>query len=626
EQSKIQNPKSKIPTVGITGTGGAGKSTLTDELVRRFLNDFDDIHIAILSVDPTRRRTGGALLGDRIRMNAIYGEHTERVYMRSFATRQAHRATSQALRQSIDVCRAAGFDLIVIETAGIGQSDTEVAELVDLSLYVMTSDFGAPTQLEKIGMLDVADFVALNKFEKRGSQDGLRDVRKQVQRNRAAFGQAPEAMPVFPTMASHFNDPGVSRLYLALLDHLNEHFDFGRASRIYRQDELPEVDPGRHAIIPPKRQRYLGEIVETCRDYRAWAEGQVDLARKWGQAMGAKAQVEHWSPEDREQLVARLDEMAAHWWDKLEARCKKFLENWDAVAAQYRQEAFSYQVRRREITVPLYHTSLSGTPVPRVAVPKTEEPGERLRFALLENLPGYYPFTAGVFPFKRAGEDPTRMFAGEGSPERTNRRFHLVSEAMPARRLSTAFDSVTLYGFDPHLRPDIYGKVGNSGVSICTLDDMKKLYSGFDLTDPKTSVSMTINGPAPMILAMFLNTAIDQQVERFLKEKGRWDAAQRVVAEKLGADRPQYVPYGPRGREEGLPASHDGSGLGLLGCAGSDLVDWGVLSGDEYGTLKAQALNVARGTVQADILKEDQAQNTCIFSTEFALRTMGDIQ
>jgi len=621
-QSRIPNPESNIPVLGVTGTGGAGKSTLTDELIRRFLNDFDDVHVAVLSVDPTRRRTGGALLGDRIRMNAIYGEHSERVYMRSFATRQAHRATSQALREAVDVCRAAGFDLIVVETAGIGQSDTEITELVDVSLYVMTADFGAPTQLEKIGMLDVADFVALNKFEKRGSQDALRDVRKQVQRNRAAFGQGPEEMPVYPTMASHFDDPGVSRLYLALLNHLNIRFAFGRTSHVYRADGLPDVDPGTLAVIPPRRQRYLGEIAETCRTYRTWAEQQVDYACRWGQAVGAGQQVEAWGPDDQEQLTGRLGEMAAYWWGKLDARCKHILEHWEDVAARYRQDAFTYAVRQRAITVPLYHTSLSGTRVPRVVLPRTEDPGARLRFALLENLPGYYPFTAGVFPFKRDGEDPTRMFAGEGSPERTNRRFHLVSADMPAKRLSTAFDSVTLYGFDPDERPDIYGKVGNSGVSICTLDDMKKLYSGFDLTDPKTSVSMTINGPAPMLLAMFLNTAVDQQVERFLKAQGRWTEAEAVSARYDTT----YTPYGPKGREADLPPPHDGGGLGLLGCSGADLVAAGILSQDEYEALKAQALGVVRGTVQADILKEDQAQNTCIFSTEFGLRMMGDIQ
>ena len=625
--SKIQNLKSKAPALGITGTGGAGKSTLTDELIRRFLNDFDDVSIAVLSVDPTRRRTGGALLGDRIRMNAIYGDGaSERVYMRSFATRQANRSTSQALQDSMDVCRAAGYDLIILETAGIGQSDTEIVDLTDLSLYVMTHDFGAPTQLEKIGMLDLADLVALNKYEKRGSRDALRDVRKQVQRNRMRFDASPEDMPVYPTMASHFGDPGVTRLYLALVDRLNEEFDFDRRSELYSWDEVPEPDPADVAIIPPNRQRYLGEIAETCQDYRSWAEQQVEYARKWGEAKGARAQVDDWAPEDQEQLAGRLDAMVDHWWAKLDARCKDILDQWDDLKEAYQQDEFTYTVRGRDIEVPLYRESLSGTKIPRVALPKTDAPGEQLRFALLENLPGYFPFTAGVYPFKREGEDPTRMFAGEGSPERTNRRFHLVSSDAPANRLSTAFDSVTLYGFDPAKRPDIYGKVGNAGVSICTLDDMKKLYSGFDLADRKTSVSMTINGPAPMLMAMFLNTAIDQQVEKHLREEGRWDEVDALIDEKLGDERPEYVPYGPDGREDGLPETHDGSGLGLLGCTGSDLVEWGALDADTYASIKADTLNVVRGTVQADILKEDQAQNTCIFSTDFALRLMGDIQ
>ncbi len=633
----------QAPVLGITGTGGAGKSTLTDELVRRFLGDFPELELAVLSVDPTRRRTGGALLGDRIRMNAVYGEHADRVYMRSFATRQAHRATSQALQDSIDVCRAAGFDLIVVETAGIGQSDTEVAELVDLALYVMTHDFGAPTQLEKIGMLDVADFVALNKFEKRGSRDALRDVKKQVQRNRVAFDRPPDQMPVFPTMASHFNDPGVSHLYLALLDRLNADFDFGRTSRLYDADALPEPDPNAQAVIPPGRQRYLAEIADACRGYRAWAEAQVETARKWGQAAGARAQVEDWAPEDRALLEARLDEMAEHWRGKLDPKSRHILDHWDALAAQYRQDELVYTVRGRDVRQPLAHTTLSGTPVPRVALPRTEDPGERLRFALLENLPGYFPFTAGVFPLKRTGEDPTRMFAGEGTPERTNKRFHLVSLGLPAKRLSTAFDSVTLYGRDPDPRPDIYGKVGNAGVSICTLDDMKKLYSGFDLADPKTSVSMTINGPAPTILALFMNTAVDQQVEAFLKVESRWDEAEAVIAERLGGDRPVYTPYESSGSEVvgpgasaphlepqtsnlQLPEGHDGSGLGLLGTTGQDLVAWGVLEQAEYDRIREETLKVVRGTVQADILKEDQAQNTCIFSTEFSLRSMGDVQ
>ena len=630
------------PVVGITGTGGAGKSTLTDELVRRFLNDFDDVQVAVLSVDPTRRRTGGALLGDRIRMNSLYGEHGDRVYMRSFATRQAHRATSQALREAVDVCRAAGFDLVVVETAGIGQSDTEVAELVDVSLYVMTSDFGAPTQLEKIGMLDAADLVALNKFEKRGAEDALRDVKKQVQRNRGDFATPPADMPVYPTMAAQFNDPGVSRLYLALLEQLAEH-GFTRESSLFAADALPALDPSELAVVPPARQRYLAEIADACRDYRAWAEGQVETARRWGQATGARAQVEDWDPGDRDALAGRLDEMAAHWWGKLDSRSRSVLENWDALAEQYRGDELVYTVRGKDIRQPLTRETLSGTKVPRVAVPRSEDPGERLWYALLENLPGRFPFTAGVFPLKREGEDPTRMFAGEGTPERTNKRFHLVSLGMPAKRLSTAFDSVTLYGRDPDRRPDIWGKVGTSGVSIATLDDMKKLYSGFDLCSPKTSVSMTINGPAPTILAMFMNTAVDQQVEQFLKDEGRWEAAEARIADELGDDRPRYVPFegeGGKGDEArggvasgvgdldhpALPEGHDGGGLGLLGTSGAELVVWGLLTGEEYEAIRERALQSVRGTVQADILKEDQAQNTCIFSTEFSLRCMADVQ
>ena len=616
----------RTPVIGITGTGGAGKSTLTDELVRRLLNDFGDAEVAILSVDPSRRSTGGALLGDRIRMNAIYGPNADRVYMRSFATRQNHRATSQALVDSIAVCRAAEFDVIIVETAGIGQSDTEITELADVSIYVMTHDFGAPTQLEKIGMLDVADFVVINKFEKRGSADALRDVRKQVQRNRAAFDRSPDDMPVYPTMASRFNDPGVTRLYLAVLDQLTEGHDFGRTSRLYDADTLPDVDAPSLAIIPPRRHRYLGEIADSSRSYRAGVSKQVEIARKWGEARGALEQIREWAPEDHEALAERLDQMQQYWWGKLDSDARRILSDWDQAAEKYQVEQYTYLVREKEIEVPLSTLSLSGIRVPRVALPSTTAPGERLRFAMLENLPGYFPYTAGVFPFKRAGEDPTRMFAGEGSPERTNRRFHLVSLGLPARRLSTAFDSVTLYGFDPHERPDIYGKVGNAGVSICTLDDMKRLYSGFDLCDSSTSVSMTINGPAPMILAMFMNTAIDQQVEYFLREAGRWTTVDAAIAEKLGETRPRYSPYGPGGPEADLPEGHDGSGLGLLGTCGTELVDWGLLDPDDLRRITEKALSVVRGTVQADILKEDQAQNTCIFSTEFALRMMGDVQ
>ena len=641
-RSPVPGPPSPAPVVGITGTGGAGKSTLTDELVRRFLNDFDDVRVAVLSVDPTRKRTGGALLGDRIRMNSLYGEHRDRVFMRSFATRQAHRATSGALAEAIGVCQAAGFDVVIVETAGIGQNDTEVADLVDVSLYVMTSDFGAPTQLEKIGMLDAADLVALNKFEKRGAQDALRDVRKQVQRNRGDFSAPPDDMPVYPTMAAQFNDPGVSRLYLALLDRLREH-GFDRASTLFDADALPDLDPGTLAVVPPARQRYLAEIADTARSYRQWAEDQIETARKWGQATGARAQVEAWAPEDRDRLSSRLDEMAEHWRARLDARSRSILDNWDALAEQYRADELVYTVRGREIRQPLTRETLSGTKIPRVALPRTQDPGERLRYALLENLPGQFPFTAGVFPLKREGEDPTRMFAGEGTPERTNKRFHLVSLGLPAKRLSTAFDSVTLYGRDPDPRPDVYGKVGTSGVSVATLDDMKKLYSGFDLCAPTTSVSMTINGPAPAILAMFMNTAVDQQVEAFLKAEGRWDAAAAEIDRQLGPDRPRYVAYEPggtgyevRGTNEDvprtgypvpdLPEGHDGSGLGLLGTSGPELVGWGLLSQDEYDDIRQRAMQSVRGTVQADILKEDQAQNTCIFSTEFSLRCMADVQ
>ena len=616
--------RTRVPVVGITGTGGAGKSTLTDEIVRRFINDFKDIRIAILAVDPSKRTTGGALLGDRIRMNAIYGANATHVYMRSFATRRAHRATSESLRESIAVCKEAGFNLIILETAGIGQSDTEITELTDVSIYVMTHDFGAPTQLEKIGMLDVADFVVLNKFEKRGSADALRDIRKQVQRNRGLWNEAVDSMPVYPTMASQFNDPGVSNLFLAILEHLNDAFSFNRTSTIYTEPAA-EINPASLAVIEPKRQRYLGEIVDASRNYRAYVSKQVKLARNWGEARGAKQQLDTWQPEDAELVRERLGDMEAHWWDQLDYRSRHVLEEWDERVARYKQDTYTYEVRSKAFTVPLYRTSLSGTDVPRVAMPRTEDPAERLRFALLENIPGYFPFTAGVFPFKREGEDPTRMFAGEGSPERTNRRFHLVSAGMPARRLSTAFDSVTLYGFDPHHRPDIYGKVGNSGVSICTLDDMKKLYSGFNLCDRATSVSMTINGPAPMILAMFMNTAIDQQVELYLREKGAWDAARSTIQENMQTS-PEYVPYGPQGIAEGLPEGHDGAGLGLLGTHGDQLVEWGILDADTYEDIKAKTLHAVRGTVQADILKEDQAQNTCIFSTEFALRMMGDVQ
>ena len=649
-RSTVASRQSPVPVVGITGTGGAGKSTLTDELVRRLLADFEDVRVAVLSVDPTRARTGGALLGDRIRMNTLYGEHADRAYMRSFATRQAHRATTASLRDAVRVAQDAGFDLVIVETAGIGQSDTEVAGLADVSLYVMTAEYGAPSQLEKIGMLDTADLVALNKFEKRGSEDALRDVRKQVQRNRQAFSEAPAAMPVYPTMAARFNDPGVSRLYLALLDALCPH-GFDRASTLYDAETLPDPDPAAGVLVPPKRQRYLAEIADTVRAYRTRTDAEALVAARWEQADGASMQLRDADEPDAADASARL---ADRVWESLSPETRRTLEAWDDLAEQYSGDEFVYQVRGRDVRQPLRRETLSGLKVPRVVLPRATSAADRVRFARQENVPGSFPYTAGVFPLKREGEDPTRMFAGEGSPERTNRRFHLVSQGLPAKRLSTAFDSVTLYGRDPGEAPDVYGKVGTSGVSIASLDDMKKLYSGFDLCAPTTSVSMTINGPAPTLLAMFMNTAVDQQAEAFLKAEGRWEDAESVIAERLGDDRPVYVPYepgtaremgngewevaegdagGPEGSgqspvpgPQSLPEGHDGSGLGLLGCTSADLVAWGVLAQQEYEAIRDRALSSVRGTVQADILKEDQAQNTCIFSTEFSLRVMGDIQ
>jgi len=601
-----------IPIVGITGTGGAGKSSLTDELVRRFLTEFENLDLAVISIDPSKVRTGGALLGDRIRMNSL---NPERVFMRSLATRSSNRTTSLAVKGAIEICKTAGFDLIIVETSGIGQSDTEIVNISDIPMYVMTSEYGAATQLEKINMLDLAELVVLNKFEKKGSLDALRDVRKQMKRNLGAWDQQPERMPVYPTIAAQFNDEGVNRLFKALTDKINSHYGLNWETKIYTNSE-PAEEIQAQAIIPGKRQRYLSEISETVRGYHEWAEEQVDIASKLDQVSGTIEQVDRWEPEDKEPLNKKLKNMRGHWLSKLDARCKKILDGWNELYNEYRQDYVEVKVRDKTFKNEMFRKSLSGLDIPRVALPKTKHKGEQLKFALKENLPGYYPYTAGVFKFKREGEDPTRMFAGEGTPERTNKRFHYLSEGMPAARLSTAFDSVTLYGEDPDHRPDIYGKVGNSGVSICTLDDMKKLYSGFELTSPKTSVSMTINGPAPMILAMFMNTAIDQEVERYLKEHGQWEEAQKRIKEyfkEKNVDAPEY--YGE------LPASNNKFGLGLLGITGDKLVDE-----ETYNQIKEKALSVVRGTVQADILKEDQAQNTCIFSTDFALKMMGDIQ
>ncbi len=612
DENEIEIGSKIIPLIGITGTGGAGKSSLTDEIVRRFLTEFEDLTIGIISVDPSKIKTGGALLGDRIRMNSI---DTENVFMRSMATRASNRATSKGLLGAIELYKAAGFDLIIVETSGIGQSGTEIVEYTDIPIYVMTSEYGAATQLEKINMLDLAELVVLNKFEKKGSLDALRDIRKQMIRNTGQWHAKQEDMPVYPTIAAQFNDEGVNRLFKAMVDRINERYELEWETELYTNPE-PAEDIQAQAIIPGKRVRYLSEISESVRDYHAWAEEQAEIASKLDQVSGTIKQLESWSPDEKEEMQTKLSNMRDHWLSKLDSLPKNIIEGWDELYERYQQDYFEVEIRGRKFKNQLFRESLSGLKIPRVALPKTKHKGEQLKFALKENLPGYFPFTAGVFPFKREGEDPTRMFAGEGTPERTNKRFHYVSEGMPAARLSTAFDSVTLYGEDPGYRPDIYGKIGNSGVSICTLDDMKKLYSGFELTSPKTSVSMTINGPAPMILAMFMNTAIDQEVERYLKSEGKWEEAQKKIQayfKERGVKQPKY--------SNEIPDGNDEFGLATLGITGDNLVDK-----ETYESIKEKTLSVVRGTVQADILKEDQAQNTCIFSTEFALKMMGDIQ
>ncbi len=606
------------PVLGITGTGGAGKSSLIDELVRRFRREFPDRSVAILSVDPTRRRSGGALLGDRIRMNAI---QPPQVFLRSFATRRAHLALSSAVADAILVAQAAGFDLLIVETAGIGQSDSEIVDLVDLSIYVMTPEYGAPSQLEKIDMLDLADVAVLNKFDRRGGEDALRDIRKQWRRNRAEPELADDAVPVFPAIASRFNDTGTDRLYQTLMSRVAER---GFESFPRRVPGAP-VAPKREPLIPGSRNRYLSEIAAAARKYRADGERGGETASDAGALARALRMLGDAPPDGLapysgaalEEAGAPVETLALRrrYNDALAALDpgdRAGLAAWPEVRERYRGEVQSYRVRDRRIEVQNRAETLSGLQVPRVAVPKTEEWGEQLRYLRLENLPGAFPFTAGVFPFKRTDEEePTRMFAGEGGPERTNQRFHALSRGQPSVRLSTAFDSVTLYGRDPAERPDIYGKVGTSGVSICTLDDAKKLYSGFDLCDPKTSVSMTINGPAPVILACFMNAAVDQAVEQHLMETGRLEAVRADLQAR--GDLPSYA--GP------TPEGHSGLGLGLLGVSGDEVVD-----PETYARIRAGVLRTVRGTVQADILKEDQAQNTCIFSTEFSLRLMGDVQ
>ena len=609
-----------IPVVGITGTGGAGKSSLVDELVRRFLNESqisDDPAnfpeksgktIAIISVDPSKRKTGGALLGDRIRMNSI---NNPRVYMRSLATRQANLALSKNVQESIDICKAAGYDLIIVETSGIGQSDTEITEHCDISMYIMTPEFGAATQLEKIDMLDFADLVVINKFDKRGADDALRDVRKQYKRNHKLFNAADEDLPVFGTIASQFNDPGMNNLFAALIKGIKEKTGTDLNIPVSIGNKKSE----KIYIIPSDRVRYLAEITETNQAYNLWATEQCTIAQQMFQVKGISAMLRNF-PERKDLSTDALEKLYSELDEKLDKQCKRLLEEWPSTVKKYTANEFVYKVRDKEIRQSMYYESLSKLRIPKIALPKYEAWGDILRWLLTENIPGEFPYAAGVFPLKREGEDPTRMFAGEGGPERTNKRFHYVSLGQPAHRLSTAFDSVTLYGEDPDLRPDIYGKIGNSGVSIATLDDAKKLYSGFDLCHPSTSVSMTINGPAPMLLGFFMNTAIDQQCEKYILENGlQEDVSKKIdsIYEKNGISRPRY--------HGSLPKGNDGLGLMLLGVSGDQ-----VLPSDIYEKIKAEAITAVRGTVQADILKEDQAQNTCIFSTEFALRMMGDIQ
>ncbi len=600
---------STTPVLGITGTGGAGKSSLVDELVRRFLLDFPNKHIAIISVDPSKRKTGGALLGDRIRMNSI---KNSRVYMRSLATRQSNLALSKYVKEAIDIVKAANFDLIILETSGIGQSDTEIIEHSNTSLYVMTPEYGAATQLEKIDMLDFADIIAINKFDKKGALDALRDVKKQYQRNHQLFDRNPDEMPVFGTIASQFNDPGMNRLYKAVMDKIHEKTGSDLISTYHIDEEMSE----KIYIIPPSRTRYLSEISETNRGYDKWVAKQSEIADKLFGLKSAMETMQESKLEDKDRLIKALDETYHQVALDLDPRNKVILETWEEKINMYKNEYYIFKVRDKEIKIKTHSESLSHSQIPKVAVPKFKGWGDILHWALKENFPGEFPYTSGIYPFKREGEDPTRMFAGEGGPERTNKRFHYVSLGMPAARLSTAFDSVTLYGNDPDHRPDIYGKIGNSGVSVWSLDAAKKLYSGFNLADPKTSVSMTINGPAAIICAFFMNAAIDQQCELYIKKNG----LEKEINEKIdahfkskGTVRPTY--------NEPLPEGNDGLGLMLLGVTG-DMV----LPSEVYQKIKADTLKQVRGTVQADILKEDQAQNTCIFSTEFSLRVMGDVQ
>jgi len=638
---------SATPVLGITGTGGAGKSSLLDELVRRFLVDFPQKTLAIISVDPSKRKTGGALLGDRIRMNSI---NTPRVFMRSLATRQANLALSKHITEALCIVKSAGFDLVILETSGIGQSDTEIVDYCDVSMYVMTPEYGAATQLEKIDMLDYADMVALNKSDKRGAQDALRDVRKQFARNRMLFTTDPEKLPVFATMASQFNDHGVKLLYRELISLLNSRTTAHFNSQFKIADDIEQIS----GIIPPRRVRYLSEISESVRGYNKWASEQAAIAsRLYGlhiaieelirvenafithsptlplspsvedpntksQDPNSKTQNPKNSPLSPSPLALSLELKKQYKLiqKELAPQSQKLLDDWQRKVSHLKKDSYTYPVRGKDVKVQTYTESMSHLRIPKIAMPKYKDWGDILFWCLTENVPGEFPYAAGLYPFKRENEDPTRMFAGEGGPERTNKRFHYVSLGQPAKRLSTAFDSVTLYGADPGRRPDIYGKIGNAGVSVACLDDAKKLYSGFNLCDPATSVSMTINGPAPAMLGFFMNTAIDQQCELYIRKNGLEEETGKKISDiyqKHGSKRPAY--------QGSLPEGNNGLGLMLLGITGDQ-----VLPGEVYQKIKADTIANVRGTVQADILKEDQAQNTCIFSTDFALRLMGDVQ
>lgn len=598
--------RSKVPVLGITGTGGSGKSSLEDEFIRRFLIDFPDKKIGVVCVDPSKRKTGGALLGDRIRMNAI---NNPNVYVRSMATRQSNLALSKYVKETINILKAADFDLIILETSGIGQSDTEIVDHSSLTLYVMTPEYGASSQLEKIDMLDFADIIALNKFDKRGGMDALRDVKKQYQRNHQLFDKDSESMPVFGTIASQFNDPGVNQFYRAVVEKINEKMNTNWNSSMKLTGEIPE----KIFIIPPHRTRYLAEIADTVRNYNKWTHEQGEIAQK---LYSLKCTINELNKKNKKDQAEELENLYKEIEINLDSNNNKIIENWEKKADCYKKEYYVFKVRDKEIKIKTHTETLSHLRVPKIATPKYKAWGDILKWNLKENVPGEFPYTAGVFPFKREGEDPTRMFAGEGGPERTNKRFHYLSKDMYAKRLSTAFDSVTLYGNDPGSRPDIYGKIGNSGVSISCLDDAKKLYSGFNLADPMTSVSMTINGPAPIMVGFFMNAAIDQQCELYIKKNGLAEEVEQKIKKfykEKGTACPCY--------QGELPEGNNGLGLMLLGTTGDK-----VLPKDVYEKIKAETIYAVRGTVQADILKEDQGQNTCIFSTDFSLKLMGDVQ